>query len=93
MSHLSCILCGLQKPLSAQNLEDNDLDIYLITKRGLGRGKGYYDRYIYSTRSLRIGLYIAGICTEMQVLKKVPVDKWDEKVDYLITEKRFVNKV
>jgi len=41
MSHISCIVCGLQKPLSSFDLENLDLDIYLIQKKGLGRGKGW----------------------------------------------------
>lgn len=43
MSHISCIVCGLQKPLSSLDLENLDLDIYLIQKKGLGRGKGWED--------------------------------------------------
>lgn len=43
MSHISCILCGLQKPLKSFDLEKLDLDIQLIQKTGLGRGKGWGD--------------------------------------------------
>jgi len=36
-------MCGLQCPISAFDPSKNDLDIYLVTKKGKGRGRGWED--------------------------------------------------
>jgi hypothetical protein len=41
MSHLVCPLCGLSVPLSKFNPESLDLDLRVVSFRGLGRGKGF----------------------------------------------------
>lgn len=48
----------------------------------LGRGKGYYDRYLFESDGLRIGL----AWTE-QIVDKVPVEGHDCHMDFIITEK------
>jgi 5-formyltetrahydrofolate cyclo-ligase len=48
----------------------------------MGRGKGYYDRYLQESDGLRIGL-----AWSEQVLDKVPVESHDCHMDYIITEK------
>lgn len=47
----------------------------------LGRGKGYYDRYLSETQSLKIGL----AWTE-QLVERIPVEQHDCFMDYIITE-------
>lgn len=46
----------------------------------LGRGKGYYDRFLSSVRGLR-----AGVCFEDQIVESVPVEPHDLRMDYLVT--------
>jgi 5-formyltetrahydrofolate cyclo-ligase len=53
----------------------------------LGRGKGYYDRYLEDFDGVKVG-----VCFEIQLLEEVPVDDHDIKLDYLITEKNIYNK-
>ena len=48
----------------------------------LGRGKGYYDRYLQDRDVLKIGL-----AWSEQVVSKVPVESHDSHMDFLITEK------
>jgi 5,10-methenyltetrahydrofolate synthetase len=48
----------------------------------VGRGKGYYDRYLEPSSSLRLGL-----AWSEQILERVPVESHDCHMDYLITEK------
>lgn len=59
----------------------------LFDKQGnrLGRGKGYYDRYLESFGGLKIG-----ICFELQLKDLLPVDSHDQKVDWIITEKQVL---
>lgn len=58
-----------------------------FTLRGerLGRGGGHYDRYLSSFKGLRIG-----VCYEMQIVEDVFVGPYDEKVDFVVTEKRAI---
>lgn len=51
----------------------------------LGRGGGHYDRYLSSFKGLRIG-----VCFEMQIVEDVFVGPYDEKVDFIVTEKRAI---
>lgn len=57
-------------------------------KRGyrLGYGKGYYDRFLSKFKGKSIGLcYNACLCDEL------PFDKYDRKVDTIITEKEIIS--
>lgn len=48
----------------------------------LGLGAGYYDRYFEKVTSLKVGLAF-----DCQRVTSLPKDPWDERVDFLITEK------
>jgi 5-formyltetrahydrofolate cyclo-ligase len=50
----------------------------------LGRGKGYFDSYLKNFSGKKIGL-----CFEDQIVKSVYPEEHDEKLDYLITEKKI----
>jgi 5-formyltetrahydrofolate cyclo-ligase len=51
----------------------------------LGRGKGYYDRYLENHSGLKIGL-----CFEFQILSELAREDHDVLMDYLVTEKRVI---
>ena len=53
----------------------------------LGRGRGYYDRAL---RGVLAGALRVGLAHEFQVVSHVPVDPHDERVDYIVTEKRLI---
>lgn len=46
----------------------------------LGRGKGYYDRLLPHIKATKIG-----ICFPFQLLKKIPTEPFDKKMDKIIT--------
>lgn len=52
----------------------------------IGYGKGYYDRFLSDFNGISVGL-----CYEAMVSEKVPTDKYDKKVNYLITDKKTYN--
>ena len=54
----------------------------------LGRGKGYYDRFLAQTPDI----YKIGICFGFQIVEKVPVEKTDITMDCIITELSILNK-
>ncbi|MBO4639723.1 MAG: 5-formyltetrahydrofolate cyclo-ligase [Treponema sp.] len=56
-----------------------------FTKDGdrLGRGKGYYDRFLAKKRLPNIT--VAGVCFDFQIKKSLPVDDRDVKMDVVYT--------
>ncbi len=47
----------------------------------LGRGKGYYDRYLESFSGIKVG-----VCYEEQMRSEVPCDEHDQMMDYVVTQ-------
>jgi len=56
----------------------------------IGRGFGYYDNFL---RKIRTSTKIIALAFEMQIVKKIPVDKNDIPVDKIITESRIITSV
>lgn len=52
----------------------------------LGRGKGFYDRYLMKDKMVRIG-----VAWSKQLLENVPSEKHDQKMDFIVTEKNCWN--
>lgn len=50
----------------------------------LGRGKGFYDRYLERFKGIKVG-----ICYECQICKELPTEAHDQKVNFIITEKNI----
>jgi 5-formyltetrahydrofolate cyclo-ligase len=59
-----------------------------FTEKGerLGRGKGFYDKYLNNYQGIKIG-----ICFSMQLVETLPVEKHDVNLDYIVTEKKVIN--
>ena len=53
----------------------------------LGRGTGWYDRLI---KNLGGATFIA-LAYDFQIVDEVPAEQWDERVHYLITERRIID--
>lgn len=53
----------------------------------LGRGKGGYDRLIKELA----GATLVALAYDFQVVDEVPVDEWDQRVHYVITERSVVD--
>ena len=54
----------------------------------LGYGGGYYDRYLVKNNNKKI-LKI-GLALSFQKVKKVPTNNYDQKLDYIITNKYII---
>jgi 5-formyltetrahydrofolate cyclo-ligase len=50
----------------------------------LGRGKGFYDRYLSSFRGITIGLAF-----DEQVIGEVPIEAHDELIEFLVSESKI----
>ena len=77
---------GILEPPNDGRKATYDLDLLIVPGLGfdkegnrLGRGAGYYDRFISKTNA-----YLIGICFKEQILDLIPMEKWDKKMNELI---------
>ena len=54
----------------------------------LGYGGGYYDRFF---ERLRPGVPLVAIAFELQIVSRVPIEPWDRRMDWVVTEKRAIH--
>ncbi len=90
--------CSIPEPTmdirDKQAIAAEEIDIILLPgsvfdERGgrMGYGGGYYDRFVSkrAPQALRIGL-----CHELQMVPKAPLQVHDELLDYIVTEERLL---
>ena len=53
--------------------------------RRLGRGGGYYDRFLAGPEGACPGNRIIGLCMPSQLVREVPVEPWDRRMDGVCT--------
>ena len=81
---------GILEPLSATPVEPSEIDVMVapgvaFTRNGerLGRGKGFYDKYL-SRKGFRA--YTIGICYPCQVVDSLPTEPHDKVMEEVIWE-------
>lgn len=79
---------GIMEPTGEPYPEDAPVDVALIpgmafdiTGRRLGRGKGYYDRFLAS----RAHIYKIGVCFAFQLAGEVPAEPHDVRMDKVVS--------
>ena len=88
---------GIPEPNGQKLLADyGDIDLLIVVPgvafdpngNRLGRGQGFYDRVLQSfgQRAITVGL-----AYEFQLITSMPVDSWDEKVRFIVTEDRLID--
>ena len=81
---------GIPEPTSKKIIYPNILLVPLLAfdkyLNRIGYGGGYYDRYIKKIKTKKNILTI-GLAYSFQKVKVIPVNKYDKKLDYIITEK------
>ncbi|MDR2421611.1 MAG: 5-formyltetrahydrofolate cyclo-ligase [Oscillospiraceae bacterium] len=82
-------------PEGAVLVSPEELDLIIVpaaafdgSGRRLGRGGGYYDRYLPRSAALKIGL-----SRDALVLDSVPAEDFDARVDCLVTDKRVLRRL
>ncbi len=96
-TELVCGKTGIAEPVGDKVLSySGELDLLLIVPgvafdpkgNRLGRGQAWYDRVIrqWGSRATPVGL-----AYEFQIIDRVPVDSWDEKVLFISTQERFID--
>jgi len=59
----------------------------------LGYGKGYYDKYLKNCIKKNKKIFTIGVAFSFQKYKKLPISNFDVKLDQILTEKGFENKL
>ena len=59
-----------------------------VSLNRLGRGGGYYDRFLTEVSAFKIG-----ICPDDLLIDQLPSESFDLRVDMVITEKRMISDV
>ncbi len=67
------------------------LPLLAADKQGnrLGFGGGFYDRYLQYASEVKKIITI-GICFDGQIVEEVPVENHDQKLDFILSDKRFI---
>ena len=58
----------------------------------LGYGKGFYDKTLYKIRKLK-KIFVIGLGYDKQFVNKLPVEDHDQKLDFIMTEKRILSDI
>lgn len=91
---------GIPEPLpgSGKLLTPNQLDLILVPGLGfdssggrVGRGAGYYDRYLSQILALPMPrASIVGVAFDCSVIAEVPMDQHDVRMDAVMTDRRLI---
>ena len=84
---------GIPEPLSKKKVYPDILLIPLVAYdqelNRLGYGGGFYDRYLSSIEKNKKIIKI-GLGYSFQKINKLPINQYDKKLDYVITEKNSI---
>lgn len=89
---------GVSEPVGGTAAKLSSVDLVLVpglafdeAGHRLGRGAGFYDRFLEEFRAQRKSKAAAlGICFEAQLVGEIPAEKHDQTLDGLVTEKRVL---
>ena len=83
---------GLRTPRDGQPLPPIAIDLVVVpalafdtTGNRLGRGGGYYDRFL---SRLRRAATTVGLAFDVQIVDELPVDERDVRVEVVVTDRR-----
>lgn len=82
-------------PEALRPVEPSEIDLLIVPGvafdlqgNRLGYGGGYYDRFF---ERLRPGVPLVALAFELQIIPRVPVEPWDRRMDWLVTEERVLH--
>ncbi len=83
---------GIPEPLSSKIKFPDILLVPLVAYdedyNRIGYGGGFYDRYIKNIKKYK-KIFTIGLAYSFQKVKKIPINKNDIKLDFIITEKKI----
>lgn len=85
---------GIPQPDATNPLLDPDIvlvPLVAVDMRGnrLGQGGGHYDRALRRLRQ-KGKVKAVGIAWECQIVEELPVEPWDEQLDFIVTPDRLI---
>lgn len=82
----------IEEPTGNDTVSPDEIELVIVpavayNKKGnrLGRGRGFYDRLLASTKATKVG-----VGYEFQMVEKIPAEPHDVKMDMVITQKTIV---
>ena len=57
----------------------------------IGYGKGYYDRSLRKIKKIKKKSVFLGIAYNFQKYKKIPINRYDFKLDYIFTDEGIIS--
>lgn len=83
---------GILEPMGEDFANYDKVDLVIVPGMAfdrrmnrMGRGKGYYDRFLKKLNAPKMG-----VCFDFQLLDKIPFDDDDIKMDYLVSENELI---
>ena len=83
----------VKKPISEKIVEIKNVDLVIVPGLGfdktgarLGRGGGYYDRFLADNGKA----VLCGVCFDCQLAEELPTEKKDVAMDYIVTDKKML---
>jgi 5-formyltetrahydrofolate cyclo-ligase len=90
---LTINIYGIPEPISEKKVNPNILLVPLVAYDSefnrLGYGGGFYDRYISDIKTDKRIIKI-GLGFSFQKIDKLPINHYDQKLDYIVTEINFI---
>ena len=84
---------GIPEPVSSKIFHPDILLVPLVSYDNdfnrLGYGGGFYDRYIEKIEKIKKIIKI-GLAFSCQKLKDIPINQYDKKLDFIVTEKEIL---
>ncbi len=84
---------GIPEPVSSKIFYPDILLVPLVaydsSLNRLGYGGGYYDRYIEKIEKIKKVTKI-GLAFSFQKISSIPINKYDKKLDFIVTEKEIL---
>jgi 5-formyltetrahydrofolate cyclo-ligase len=78
--------------IDCKPIPDDQITLALIPGLGfdpagnrLGRGAGFYDRWIEARRRRDVPITLVGVCFDEQIVERIPTDPHDQRMDMVIT--------
>lgn len=85
---------GVRSPRSAEVVPLEQIDLVFVPGvafdpwgQRLGRGGGHYDRLLSRVSQA----HLVGVCFDLAMCEKIPVEAHDRRVDRVVTERRTIN--
>ena len=84
---------GIAEPISARKIYPDLIFVPLVAYdddlNRLGYGGGFYDRYLEKISKIK-KIFKIGLGFSYQKIKKIPINKYDKKLDLIVTEKKII---